>query len=124
MTFFTEDEMVYYSPIHPMGITYSYSDVEKITTGFGNSNFTLAGHKKKGHFYYQLEVDGKTISLSQPYTNGAIERYTEDTYLELEEFDQRMMALGIPKEGDITGYQNVRMDQVYVDRFIRIIENK
>ncbi len=124
VTFFTEDEMVYYSPIHPMGITYSYSDVEKITTGFGNSNFTLAGHKKKGHFYYQLEVDGKTISLSQPYTNGAIERYTEDTYLELEEFDQRMMALGIPKEGDITGYQNVRMDQVYVDRFIRIIENK
>ena len=45
-------------------------------------------------------------------------------YLELEEFDQRLMALEIEKEGDTSGSQNCRLDTQYVERFCRIIENR
>lgn len=124
INFVTEDKIVCHTPLQPLGVEYRYEDVENITTGFGDSSFSFVTYKRKGEFYYQLELDGKTVVFHQPYTNLEIERYSEDSYLELEEFDQKLMKLGISKDGDIAGYQNVMMDQVYVDRFIRIIENK
>ena len=45
----------------------------------------------------------------------------EDSYLELEEFDQKLVSLGIPKEGDPAGAGLCEFDQYYVDRFLRII---
>lgn len=59
----------------------------------------------------------------QPSVNSDIKRYEEDTYFELEEFDQRLMALGIVKEGDTSGSQNCMLDPYYVERFCRIIKN-
>ena len=57
-------------------------------------------------------------------SNSKIARYEEHTYLYFEEFDQKLVGLGIPKESDSTGYENISMDQEYVDRFRRILENK
>lgn len=124
VTFVTKDTVVYHSPMKPLGIVYNYSDIEKINTGFGDSSFAFLEYKKKGSFYYQLEVDGKTIVFHQPTTNEEIERYTEDTYLELEEFDQRLVNLEIPKFGDSKGHENCYLDEWYIDRFVRITENK
>ena len=124
-TVVTEDAIICYSPIHPTGISYSYSDVEKITTGVGQKKLTFKAYKRKGEFFYQIELDGKTITfMTDSSSNSEIARYEEHTYLYFEEFDQKLMKLGIPKESDATGYENISMDQEYVDRFLRILENK
>jgi len=118
----TADKIICYSPIHPAGIAYEYSDVESIQTGFGNKYFSIADYKKKGSFYYQIRIHDKTITFHTPGTNEDIQRYEEHTYLELEEFDQTLVGLGIPKEADKKGWENCDFDQEYVDRFLRIIE--
>lgn len=120
----TSDKIICYSPLHPTGVEYEYSDVESIKTGFGNKNFSIAEYKKKGNFFYQIELDGKTITFHTPGTNEDIQRYNEHTYLELEEFDQALVGLGIPKEADKKGWKNCDFDQEYVNRFLRIIELK
>lgn len=123
VTYVRENDIVYHSPIHPMGIVYDYSQIEKINTGFGNKNFAIVEYKKKGNFYYRITVDGKKITFHGPYVNEEIERY-EDSYLELEEFDQRLVALGIEKESSSDGYENCELNSRYVKRFVRIIELK
>ena len=55
-----------------------------------------------------------------PSVNSDIERY-EDSYLELEELDIALQKYNIPKESSPEGYENCDFDQVYVDRFLRII---
>lgn len=111
VTVVTEDTIICHSPIHPAGVEYSYSDVAHIVTGF-----------EKGDFFYKIELGGKTITFKQATWNETIEKYNEDTYLYIEEFDQRLVELGIPKQGDSRGYENCSYDKHYVDRFVRITE--
>lgn len=120
----TPKQIICYSPWHPSGIEYEYSDVESIKTGFGNKNISIAEYKKKGNFFYQIELKGKTITFHAPGVNENIQRYVEHTYLELEEFDQDLVGLSIPKEAEKKGWENCDFDQEYVDRFLRIIEHK
>ena len=58
----------------------------------------------------------------QPTVNQKL--VSDDTYIELEEFDQRLMELGISKESSAEGSQYNDLDPHYVERFLRIIENK
>ena len=120
----TPNKIICYAPWYPIGIEYEYSDVESIKTGFGNKNFSVAEYKKKGSFFYQIEVNGKVITFHAPGVNEDIKRYEEHTYLELEEFDQALVALEIPKEADKEGWENCDFDQEYVNRFLRIIALK
>ncbi|MBQ4529314.1 MAG: MerR family transcriptional regulator [Lachnospiraceae bacterium] len=124
VTFVTEDSIIYRSPMNPAGTTYGYSDVEKITTGFGDKTFAIAEYKKKGNFFYQIVLDGKKITFHVPSVNEEIERYQEDSYLELEEFDQKLFSLGIFKTASEEGYENCDLDQQFVERFLRIIRLK
>lgn len=124
-TVVTEDAIICYSPTHPGGIEYPYSDIERIKAGVGQKDFTFLQHERKGEFYYQIELDGKTITfLTGVISNDEIERYNEHAYLYFEEFDQKLVSLGVAKESDSTGYENINMEQEYVDRFYRILENK
>lgn len=120
----TEDRIVRYSPGRPTGVEYAYSEVESIRTGFGDKNFFIAEYRRKGSFYYQIEIDGRAVTFHAPTVNGQIERYREHTYLELEEFDRALTALGIPKEADESGWENCDLDKEYVDRFLRIIRSE
>lgn len=121
VNFVTEDTIICHSPFQPAGIIYQYSDIEQITTGFGNKSFAIAEYKKKGNFYYRITLDGKKITFHVPSVNENIERYQEESYLELEEFDQKLVNLKIPKISDKKGYENCDYDQKYVERFLRII---
>lgn len=118
----TPDQIICYSPLHPAGVAYEYSDVEAIKAGFGSKNFSIADYKKKGNFFYQIELDGKIITFHAPGSNEDIQRYEEHTYLELEEFDRALVELGIPKEAVQEGWENCDLGQEYVERFLRIIE--
>lgn len=119
-TVVTKDKIICHSPLHPSGIAYEYKDVSRIQTGFGQKRFALLEYQKKGNFYYEIELDGKKKVFTVPSVNDRIERYAEETYLELEDFDQRLVSLGIPKQGDEKGLEACDLDQEYVDRFRRI----
>ncbi len=119
----TTDTIVSRSLFNPMGSTYQLKEIEKVETGFGDNNggFFTPEYQKLGNFYYKVYVDGKELVFHVPSTNPDIERYTEDTYLELEEFDQKLESLGIPKEGNPDGSSLCDYDDYYVERFLRII---
>ncbi len=122
--FVTEDSIIVHSPFNVKGTTYSYYDVEKVETGFGDGGFALFDYQKKGTFYYKVKIDGKTLLFTGGQTSEDIQRYTDDTYLELEEFDQKIVNCGAEKESSEENYEDCFMDQEYIDRFLRIINNK
>lgn len=101
---------------------YLYSDVKSVWAGFGAKVFTLDEAEKQGQFSYRIQLDGKEIVFMQPTVNQDL--VTDDTYIELEEFDRRLMNLGIPKESSAEGSQYNDLDAHYLKRFLRIVENK
>lgn len=122
--FVTEDSIIVHSPFNIKGKVYSYNEVEKVITGFGDGGLALFDYQKKGNFYYKVKVDGKTLLFTGGQVSEDIQRYTDNTYLELEEFDQKIMGAGAEKESSEENYEDCFMDQEYVDRFLRIINNK
>lgn len=124
VTVVTPDSIVFHSPFCPQGQTYSYSQVEQAEASFGKSGFTIFHYKRKGEFSYTIHVDGHNIVFAQPNVNEEIERYGEDSYLELEEFDEKLMALGVEKVGDERYSKDAILDERYVQRFLRIIRRK
>ncbi|MCI9168594.1 MAG: hypothetical protein HFH01_10510 [Dorea sp.] len=78
-------------------------------------------YQKRGNFYYQVSLDGKKIVFSTSDINENIARYDDETYLELEDFDRRLTALGIPKQADEKVFEDCDLDVEYVERFRRII---
>ena len=122
-TYVTNDKIVVIKPWDLQGQEYTYLDVEGIETGFGNKKFSFYEHEEEGNFYYKISVGGETIVFHMTSVNPSVERY-EDTYLELEEFDEALMKHMIPKEASSEGYDKCNFDKRYVDRFLRIIESK
>lgn len=114
--------------MHCLGIYAGCSHLqfsgEEVKAGFGQKTFTILEHNSKGNFSYQIKLDGKKMIFQTPSPNEEIKRYEEDTYLELEEFDQALMSLGIPKKSSTKGVEHCDLDRVYVERFLRIIKNK
>lgn len=101
---------------------YLYSDVKSVWTGFGTKVFTVNEFEKQGQFSYRIQLDGKEIVFMQPAVNQNL--VPDDTYIELEEFDRRLMNLGISKESSTVGSQYNDLDAHYLERFLRIVENK
>lgn len=121
----TEDKIICHTPLHPQGYSYSYEDVDTVDTGFGKALFAWKEYKQRGNFYYTVTfTDGRSVTFSQPSTNEEIQRYNEDTYLELEEFDATVMKGNVEKISDDKYSDACLMDQRYIDRFLRIIHNK
>lgn len=121
----SEDEIRIHKPWQPFGKSYSLEEIESVQTGFGDQDMALFNkYKKKGNFYYLVKVDGRDCVFSTPYTNEKVEKYAEESYLELEDFDQKLMSLGIPKESSEEHLEDNPLDPKYKERFLRIIQNK
>ena len=120
LTYVTNDRIVVLTPLNLKGRAYSYSKVEKIETGFGNQKFSFFEYEKEGNFYYKIYLDGQETVFHTSSVNSSIDRY-QDTYLELEEFDQALGKLNIPKESSAAGADQCRLDKEYIHRFLRII---
>ncbi len=120
LTYVTNDNIVVVTPINLKGEAYSYSDIEQITTGFGDKKISIRDYKEEGSFYYIITVDNKDIVFHMPSPNPDIDRY-DDTYLELEDFDSALSEYNIPKIASSEGYEKCNFDKRYVDRFLRII---
>ncbi len=119
----TKDKIIIRNFLHPIGISYSYSDVEAIEAGFGQKSFSIAEYQKKGQFHYIIYVNGQKLVFMTPTVNESIDRY-DDSYLELEEFDQKLVELAVEKTASKECSNYCYLDQRYVDRFLRIINNK
>lgn len=121
VTFVTENQIIYHSPLHPAGIAYEYAEVSRVEAAFGRKNFSFMDYKRKGNFSYTIFLGERKVVFTAPSDQQDIERYEEHAYLELEEFDQALMKCGVPKKGDAAYAKDCDLDQEYVDRFCRII---
>ncbi|HFR3797429.1 TPA: MerR family transcriptional regulator [Streptococcus suis] len=110
----TEDQIIDVNLLTPSK-EYLYSDVKSVWTGFGTKLVTVNRAERQGEFSYQIQLDGKKIVFMQPTVNQDL--IPDDTYLELEEFDRRLMNLGIPKESSTEGSQYNDLDSHYLERF-------
>ncbi|HEM5208723.1 TPA: MerR family transcriptional regulator [Streptococcus suis] len=117
----TKDQIIDINLLAPSK-EYLYSDVKSVWTGFGNKLVTVNRAERQGEFSYQIQLDGKKIVFMQPAVNQNL--IPDDTYIELEEFDRRLMNLGIPKESSTEGSQYNELDSHYLKRFLQIVENK
>lgn len=117
----TKDQIIDINLLAPSQ-EYLYSDVKSVWTGFGTKLVTVNRAERQGEFSYQIQLDGKKIVFMQPTSNQYL--IPDDTYIELEEFDQRLMNLKIPKESSAEGSQYNELDSHYLKRFLRIIEKK
>lgn len=121
-TVVTEDKIICHSPLHPSGTVYDYQDVSQIKAAFGQKRFSFLEYQKKGNFYYQIEVGGKKKVFYTPSVNDEIQRYADETYLELEDFDRKLASLNVSKQSSEKGWKACDLDREYVDRFLRIIK--
>ncbi|HEL2049654.1 TPA: MerR family transcriptional regulator [Streptococcus suis] len=117
----TKDQIIDINLLAPSQ-EYLYSDVKSVWTGFGTKLVTVNRSERQGEFSYQIQLDGKKIVFMQPAVNQNL--VPDDTYIELEEFDRRLMNLGILKESSAEGSQYNELDSHYLKRFLRIVENK
>lgn len=123
---FTEDKVIVKSTFNPKGKEYSYKDVEKVNAHFSKGGIIerLLNSKYKGNFLYDITLDGKVYTLSQPSVNTN-SKYSEDkAYIELEDLDKKLVEMKVKKESSDQYYENNTLDQEYRDRFMRIINNK
>ncbi|HEM4054139.1 TPA: MerR family transcriptional regulator [Streptococcus suis] len=117
----TKDQIIDINLLAPSK-EYLYSDVKSVWTGFGTKLVTVNRSERQGEFSYRIQLDGKKIVFMQPTVNQNL--IPDDTYIELEEFDRQLMNLKIPKESSTEGSQYNELDSHYLERFLRIVENK
>ncbi|HEL2402435.1 TPA: MerR family transcriptional regulator [Streptococcus suis] len=117
----TKDQIIDINLLAPSK-EYLYSDVKSVWTGFGTKVLTVNEFEKQGQFSYRIQLDEKEIVFMQPAVNQNL--VPDDTYIELEEFDQRLMNLGISKESSAEGSQYNELDEHFLERFLRIVENQ
>ena len=119
VTTVSPDKIVHHSFINPMGTVYTYDEIEKVECGFYGNGFFF---REKGDFYYKVTMnDGKTLKFNDTQTT---EKYEEDTYSELVVFDNDIMKHDVEKISSEKNSEYALLDQIYVDRFIDIINNK
>ena len=123
ITFVTEDKIICHSPLNPMGTVYEYEDVDKVEVDFGSKSFAIFEYKRKGSFNYTIHMGDKEVIFHTPSINEDIERYVENSYLELEELDETLVNIGVEKESTTKYSDHCDFDQEFIDRFIRIAEN-
>lgn len=116
----SKDEIVHYSLLNPTGKLYNYDEIKKVETGFYGQ--TLAFGHEAGEFYYYFTMDdGLKIKLEDTQTT---KKFEEDTYSELEYFDQDVMKYKPEKISSTKNSKFAMLDKEYIDRFKRIINNK
>ena len=122
ITIVSDHHIIVKNPVNPIGTVYDYEDVEKINAYFSDDSWkNKLLQKPGGTFIYEISLDGKKFDFQTPSRN---ELYAEtDTYSELEDFDQELVALGVQKVSSTENAGLNDLAQVYKHLFLRIIAN-
>jgi len=118
ITVFTDDSIIHRSPINIGGTVYNYSDI--VSAKAGVRGYTIPFISYKGDFYYIIEFSGgEKVNLLDMGSEN-----TMDTYSVIEQIDQRLMQLNVEKEVSTKHFEKLSLDQKYINRFKRILNNK
>ena len=108
-----EDGVTARSALNPMGTHYEMELISSVDTGFN----------KRGDFYYNINVDGKTLKFSVPTANYEKHpEYEEETYKEFLDFDQKLMAAGVTKNADVASLERSQYDESCMKYFRQIVK--
>ena len=98
----SEDGVTMRSAINPAGRTYELELVSSVDTGF----------TKRGDFYYNINVDGKTLKFRTPTVNfEKYPEYIENEYKAFSDFDEKLMAAGAVKNADTASLEDAYYDE-------------
>lgn len=115
---FTDKEIIHHTFYNPLGTKYTYNDVCLVDTGVYGVRIPVI--QDKGDLYYIIKLkDGTRINLMD-----IGEEKTDDTYSQIETIDKLIMAKKVIKSSSLDYIEFVKLDQIYIDRFKRIFENK
>ena len=119
VTVVTEDGIYDYSFYNLKGNKYEFSDVEYVDTGF------IYKGRNKGEFFYNIKLnDGKKIKLAHPSLTQPGEQYDNDTWQEYVDIDKLIMNSNAKKTSSEKGREHIDMDNIYVDKLLKVIRNK
>lgn len=117
VTSVTETEIMHRTFYNPIGTGYEYSDVRTVETGVHLDTKRFSNHERT--FYYIINLqDGTRVDL-----NGSGGEKGDDSYGMIEYVDEKLMNMNVKKVSSLNHIEGVALDQYYIDRFIRIIEN-
>lgn len=111
----TDNAIIHHSGLHPLGVAYSYEEVQSVETGY----------LRDGTFYYTVIMQDGTKCLFETPIDNKTRRpdYETDTYLELEEFDTAIMKHQ-PTKTIKSSKKVYPYDEHYIQRFNRIMNNQ
>lgn len=119
VTVVTEDGIYDYNFYNLKGNKYEFSDVVYVNTGFKHKG------RNKGEFFYNIKLkDGKEIKLAHPSFTQPGKQYEDDTWQEYVDIDKLIMNSNVKKEASEKGYEYIGMDNIYVDKLLKVIRNK
>ena len=99
--------------LNPGGRTYDFELISSVDTGFTRS----------GDFYYNIHVDGKTLKFGTPTVNvWDYPEYAEADYKQFLDLDEKLEALGIPKNADSGSLQYANYDESCMQYLRPILE--
>lgn len=119
VTVVTENGIYDYSFYNLKGNKYEFSDVEYVDTGF------IYKGRNKGEFFYNIKLnDGKKIKLAHPSLTQPGKQYDNDTWQEYVDIDKLIMNSNVKKTSSEKGCEYIDMDNIYVDKLLKVIRNK
>ncbi len=114
-TYVTNERLIVKSTLNWTGSTYTYEDVIGVETGFD---------KHSEFYYYVTLVDGTKIDMNCLAAINADRYHSDDTYLEIYDFDMRVIKSDIPKISVIDSMKYCNFDSEYYNRCEEIIMNQ
>lgn len=115
----TEEGIVRYSFFDPDGTFYSYSDVERVETGFKGKWLGIPA-RGTGDFYYKITYsDGITEDWGD-----STDQTENDTWTWMYRLDEWVLNGGAEKVGSTEYSEYCDMEQFYVDILINVINNR
>ena len=123
ITVIYKDKIIDYSFISPMGRQYSYSDIKEINTGVYGKGYYFPFTHSAGDFYYKIKFSsGKVVDINDSIAGTKDDK---DIYLLFEEFDKRLVDMGIPKTAKMDNFNLCAksLDKEYTDRIKTILNN-
>ena len=101
------------SALKPGGRTYDLELISSVDTGF----------TRGGDFYYNINVDGRTLKFGTPTVNTVeYPEYAIADYKQFLDLDEKLTALGIPKNADSESLKYANYDEVCMQYLRSILE--
>lgn len=123
VTVITNNKIIDYTFLSPLGKEYLYKDIVKIDAGvYGNKRRSPFTHYLKGDFYYIIQFNnGTKIHLTDVGGN----KNNGDSRFIIEKLDSEFVSMGISKVSSMDNFQycTQHLDKIYTDKIQNILLN-